>query len=573
MGERWEKAGAAEPWSQKAPSRVADHLVRALQGAGIDRVFGIPGGAISPLFDALIGSDIEVVVAQHEAMAVYEATGWSRATGKPGVVLVTSGPGVLNTTTPVAAAKLDEVPLVILAGDVSGAMSGRGSLQDGGANGLDIVGVMRSLTKRVEVVSGPGRALTALHQALEESQVHPKGPVLLDIAMDLGTIDVEGAGFHGRAMGPAPASAAVCQRIAEHLAQATRPVLWLGVGARNTELGQTALRLAERTRCAVITDIEAKGLIPESHALSLGLFGVGSRGLAERFLASGFDFLLTVGARLDDTTTGGFSELLKPSGVMVQLDHDPARLSRAYAFHEVVHCDLAETLARIEHGSRAPAPHLLLARDAAIREARAAVPLLDAPALTRGPHHPAAVIRALQAAMPKDTVFTTDIGNHLIFAAQHLRLERPGTFHVSNGLGGMGSGIGTAIGLAQGGERPVVGICGDGSFRMVGSELATCVAHGVPVVLAVLDDGQLGMVEHGLKRLFGRADFTRSPAVDVVAWARAMGATAVRIDRERDLHAALGHLGAGPLVLHFPVRAEVEAHNPRADVFAFPSKR
>lgn len=557
---------------ERQTSRIADQLVQRLQAAGVTKVFGIPGGSIAPLYDALIESDIEVVVAQHESMAVYSAYGYSRATGKASVVLVTSGPGILNAATALAAAKLDEAGVVLICGDVGAELKGRGGLQDGGLGGLDIAHVLAPLAKRVEHVAHAGRAVACLDQALVDCMAHPRGPVVLNLGVDVAMGTVAHTVARAQAATLQAASRGLCERIAEQLASAARPAIWLGIGARNAEVGALVLRLAERTRCPVITDIEAKGLVPESHALSLGLVGVGSKGFAEGYLAGGVDFLLTVGARLDDTTTSGFSDLVQAQGCMIQLDHDPARINRSYVFDESVVCDLEGTLTEVANRVPRVSAHLVLARDGAMQEVRRshfAHPVGD---LSSGPHHPAAVLAALQEVFPRDTVFTTDIGNHLIFAAQGLKIEQPGRFHVSNGLGGMGSGIGTAVGLALGhkGRRAVVGVCGDGSLRMVGNELATCAMHGIPVVLAVLNDGQLGMVEHGNQRVFGRSGSCASPDVDVVAYATALGAKAVRIDSKKDLIKAMSWVGTGPLVLEFPVRAEVRAANPRADVFAFP---
>jgi acetolactate synthase-1/2/3 large subunit len=560
------------PTQRAARGRVADQIVRSLVEAGVDKVFGIPGGAVSPLYDALIDASIEVVVTQHEGMATYMATGWSRATVRPGVIVVTSGPGVLNTTTAVAAAKQDEVPLVVLCGDVKASLSGRGSLQDGSPNGLDVVHVMQSLTKHAETVSTASRAVAAVEHALAVSMAHPRGPVVINLAMDTAAADIATTRFQIAAQRLGPAPDAICADIAQHLSTASRPVIWAGIGARLAGAAPLLLRLAERTRCPVITDVEAKGLFPEEHALSLGMFGLGSSGTAEEYLAGGVDLLLTVGARLDDTTTGGFSALVRSEGRMIQLDHAPSRLNRSYEFDDSVQCDLRATLARVERLCQGPPPHLLQLRDAAVREARAGVIHARLPDLDRAPFHPAAVMHALQMSFPRDAVFTADIGNHLIFAAQHLVLAQPDRFHVSVGLGGMGSGVGTAMGLALAsrGQRLVVGICGDGSARMVGNELATCVAHDIPVVLAILNDGQLGMVEHGNERVYGRSAFCRSPEVDYVAWARALGAQAIRVERRQDVERAATMAGKGPLVIEIPIRADVRVRNPRADVFAFP---
>jgi acetolactate synthase-1/2/3 large subunit len=552
---------------------VARQIVECLEQQGIDRVFGIPGGTISPIFDALTDSSIEVVVCQHETMAVYLASGYARATGQPGTVLVTSGPGVLNAVTGVAAAYQDEIPIVVMAGDVVTGNRSRGALQDGGAAGLDIASMMRPITKLCDALEQPERAGAMVQQALRAAQQAPMGPSFLRIPVDMSCSEIPTVQYGQAIPVGGPPDLAMCHQIAFLLAKAERPAFFLGLGSRSGQASKAILELAEWARCPVMTDVEAKGVFPESHPLSLGLFGVGSDGRAERYLEQGVDLLITVGARLDDTTTRGFSPLLREADVMVQIDHDPRRICRSYLPDLALVCEPGEAILEIKSRMIQPSPSVLLGRDSAVSAARGEARLLPAPPLGEAPFDPRAVLAHVQAAFGPDTVFTSDIGNHLLFAARHLVVDRPDAFYVSNGLGGMGSGIGTAIGLAMayGDRRRVVGICGDGGLLMVGNELATCAKYEIPVVLAVFDDGQLGMVKHGMHRTFGRTQGLERPAADLVCYARSLGVDALRIAGPQDLEMAATRAGRGPLVLDIPVDPAVEAANPRVSTLKIPA--
>jgi acetolactate synthase-1/2/3 large subunit len=320
----------------------------------------------------------------------------------------------------------------------------------------------------------------------------------------------------------------------------------------------------------VITDLEAKGVFPESNPLSLGIFGVGGTGYAARYLEGGVDLLITVGARLDDTTTVNYSPLLQPGGTLVQIDHDARRLGRAYRPDVTVCGSLTETLVRIREQLPVMGALDILARDKELRS----VPrlFLELGPLRSAPHDPRAVVVALQRAFDDNTVFTSDIGNHLLFAGQHLVCNRADEFHVSLGLGGMTSGIGIAMGLQQayGDERRVVAICGDGCLMMCGNELATCARYEIPVTLAVFNDGQLGMVQHGSERVYGRSHDFRTPVTDLVAYARSLGADAIRVEREDDLLRAAKNRRRGPLLLDIPIAPGLRAQNPRDETLNFP---
>lgn len=537
---------------------AASQLVDLLAAHQVDRVFGIPGGPISPVVDALLDSSIEFVACQQETMAVYAAAGYARATGQVGVVCVTSGPGALSALTGLASARLDEVPLLLLIGETATTSRGRAALQDGSEHGLDMGAVTASLAKRTVLVERAWSVPMQVASALELAQRRPEGPVVVRLPVDVTRAECRPC--HVSVAPPPPpvgVPPGIGREIAEAIRGAKRPAILLGGRAYRAGCADVVRRLAERTGCPVATDLEAKGLFPESHYLSLGVFGVGSTGRAEGFLGAGVDFLLVVGARLDDTTTGGFSEALRPkAGHVLQLDYAEDRLGRSYAFERLVCADIGLVL------------------EAAYREAtpvltEVAPPITIVPEARRGldqaPHDPRAVPAALQRLLPPDTVFVSDIGNHLLFAAQGMSFDDPGHFHASLGLGGMGSGMGTAIGMALGLPGvPVVAICGDGGMLMFGNELATSVKLGQSLIFAVFNDGQWGMVEHGSQQVFGRSHHWRLPSTDLSAYARSLGAAAVRVESARDLEIIRGGWREPrPLVLDIPTMATVRAANPR----------
>ena len=560
--------------SRVAPSRretrVADQIAATLARHRIDRVFGIPGGAISPIFDALVDSGIELVTCQHESMAAYAAAGYARVTGTPGVVAVTSGPGALNALTGLASAGRDELPVLILAGEADVRNFGRSPLQDGSASGLDLMTMVRPLTKFAELAMRAERAPAAVDQALALINQPPYGAGFVSLPINLTHASVVPARMPlliDRGLEP---DLATCRRIASMLADANRPAIMLGVGAKRAAVGQLVLEIAETLRVPVLTDIEGKGVFPESHPLSLGVFGVGNRGKAHAYLADPVDLLLTIGCRFDDTTTGGYTEALRPArGELVQIDHDPHRIGRSYPPDLAMCANLGRTLQLIQELLPTPTPQVILDRDKAVRRYR---PDPERPAIfdSLAPHDPRLIAPALREVVGADAAFVCDIGNHMLFTAQSLSVDHPDGFWVSQGLGGMGSGIGNAIGmqLAYGRTRQVVCICGDGSMMMSGNELATCARYGIPLVTVVFNDRQLGMVEHGFNGLFGRSPDFRNPEVDFVTYGRSLGLVAERIDSLADLEKVLEVHRGKPMLLDVPIEPEAKPLNPRIELLS-----
>lgn len=540
----------------RSRTTVARHIVHELERFGIDRVFGVPGGACSPLDEALLDSSIEVITCQHEGLAGYMAAGYHRATGRPGVVIVTSGPGALNTATALAAARQDEAGVVVLAGDVMRTNADRGALQDGGASGLRLDTVMGALCGESHTVRHAFQAQTFVSRALSRAAATPATPSSLSIPVDVLRADASPTAVFAAVAPLRTADETIVRMAADELANAHRGLVWLGVGARPHAI---ALKhVLERLGWPVVTDAEGRGVIPDDHPLRVGCIGVGDDGSAQAWIRRcPPDAMLVVGARFDDATTNGYAEeLTRPR--LVQIDHSATRLARGLPAAVAIHADIPSTVAAI--AARLPASTLPIVRG----------PTTRAEPLVTPPFDPRAVVEALQRCFPEETTFTSDIGNHLLATLTRLRVRRADQLHISQGLGGMGSGIGLAFGLAAAGVRPVVGICGDGGTLMAGNDVATCAKYGLPVVLAIFRDGHLGMVRHGNLRVFGRSDPYALPPVDFVAWARALGADAMRIECEADLRAAARRTLRGPLVLDIPIDPESRLENPREMVFNFP---
>jgi acetolactate synthase-1/2/3 large subunit len=548
--------------------RVADRIVSWLAERGVRRIYGIPGGAIAPVYDALIDSGIELVACQHEMTATYMACGEARATGMPGVVAVTSGPGVLNTVSAVAAAMQDELPLVVLAGDVRSDWSGRGAIQDGSERGLDILSVFRSIARLCATIDEPAAAHPTLAAAWEAATRHPRGPVLVRIPVDVASSDLPGLPQPTTVTVAPPAhpEPGVIEQIAQRLARARRPLVLAGIGARTAGVGEELERLLHRVRAPLVTDIEAKGIVAEGHPLSLGVLGIGSWPQALRYARSGVDVLLTVGARLDDTSTLGFG--LCPDAALIQLDHDASRLHRSRRAEVAVVSDLRAALSMLVDAAPRLTGAALVAREIEIVAARGAAepesidesgPVFD----------PRAAIRLLQREVGKDAIYVSDIGNHVVFSGRHLQTEHPSRFVVSHGLGSMGSGFGTAIGLALAhrGARRVVAIVGDGGLLMVGNDLATCARYGIPLLVAVMDNQQLAMVDQGMNALYGRSGCSELPSVDFVGYARSLGVVAETVDCADDISDLAAIADKQTVVARIPVDPSVPAVNARVAGF------
>lgn len=559
----------------------SDWILTRLSSLGVTKVFGVPGGACSGLDDALYrSSDIEFVGCQHESMAGYMAMGYSLATGSPGVITVTSGPGILNALAPVASARLDEISLLVLAGDVISSNAARGSLQDGGTAGLSILNASSTLAKLSLRAEHAYQIPVLLDRCLESVTAEIKGSAVLQIPMDLQGKPALTDGFSRisppeQVTSTSDSADSVLHKACHAIVSAEKPLLMFGIGAKRQLEQDQAIRLAEAIGAPVITDAEGLGLIPPDHPLYVGCFGVGDTGRTGTFTREyQADLLVAVGCRFDDTTTGGFAEQLSDPDLL-QLDYNAERIGRAFA-------PTLGILAPISQSSQSLIqlmPEIPLAQKQKIENLLSTVkqiPTATVPASTVTPIDARTFIRnlgdQLRSHNDSDWVVTCDIGNHLLATLGYLSVDHPQKFHFSMGLGGMGSGIGMGMGIASTGKSRTLAICGDGGTLMSGNDIYTCVKYGFNVVLIILNDGELGMVKHGTTQVFGECDGFQLPGFSILQWADSLGAKSLRYNEIDDLQNILNWQGPGPLVVDVPIDSEVKYYNPREKLAAFPLK-
>lgn len=536
-------------------SRVADVLVDILASAGIDVVFGLPGGTISPLHDALLDrEDVRVVTSRHESGAMFAAAAYAAQTGKPGVVLVTSGPGILNTITGLASAHCDSLPLVVLAGEVPRSLFGRNTLQDGSAHHLNIVATTQHISKLSMQATSPSAAPAMLRRAMATATSGRRGPVVLSLPIDVSSARIEPFEIAGGArlafMDESGEYDTAIAGAATLLHTAQRPLILAGNGCRFGGAPRALRQLAERLQIPVATTPKGKGVFPEGHPLSVGVFGHGGHLSASTYASGGLDVLLAVGTSLSDPATDGWSDQLEASRAFIHVDLDLARVARAYTPTLAIVGDADRVLTRLRRAMpKVPRPPRQFG----------VVHFSDPEREPRGPSGmltPQHALWELQRALGDDALFTSDIGEHLLFATHYLRIDRPDAWLTMTGLASMGSGIAGALGAKLGApRRPVAAIIGDGCFMMSIGDLATAAHENLPLVVAVLNDFRYGMVEAGHEQVYGRRPHYPLGPVDVAAVARGVGARAVTVRRPGELSALdLGALlEGGPLVLDIHV--------------------
>ncbi|MEO7736164.1 MAG: thiamine pyrophosphate-binding protein, partial [Kofleriaceae bacterium] len=461
-----------------ATIRGADLLVEMLAAAGVEVVFGLPGGAISPVHDALLDSKIRVVTTRHESGAMFAAAGYARATGTIGVVAVTSGPGVLNALTGLASAWCDGLPVLLLVGEVPRGAQGKGVLQDGSAHGLQIVEMARYITKLAAEIPRPSALPHMLSRAIVTALSGRRGPALLTLPMDVTTAQVGRPRAGGSVTIGNLIADELLDEIAELLRDAQRPLILAGSGMRGGGAPALLRSVAERLTCPVATTPKGKGTFPEDHPLALGVLGMGGHRSAQRYLATGVDVVVALGTSLGDLATDGFSAHLQAPRALVHVDIDARQIGRSYAPTHAVVATVAELLAGLEarliaHGDR---PKPLRALPGGVeRHVLASSRRFDRIASQDA-------LAEIQEILPRDTIYSIDSGEHFLFAAHFLETNLPDAFVAMTGLGSMGQSIGAAIGAQLAfPDRMIAAICGDGCFAMNAFEVATAVAERLPI--------------------------------------------------------------------------------------------
>jgi acetolactate synthase I/II/III large subunit len=531
--------------------RAADALIAALERGGVDTVFGMPGGATLPLYDALAGSAIRHVLMRHEAGAGHAAEGYARATGRVGVAFATSGPGATNLVTPIADAHMDSIPTVFVTGQVRTTLRGTNAFQE-----ADVIGITAPVVKHSITVERPDDAAQAIADALHLAMTGRPGPVLVDIPVDVASAPARDAVHEPYLPGHRPRTRPNGRQIrlaARAIAAARRPVLYAGGGVVHAGAAAELTALAHAADLPVTTTLMALGAFPAGDARWLGMLGMhGTR--AANWAMDEADLIVAVGARFDDRVTGALDEFA-PAAKVIHVDVDPAEIGKNVAAHVPIVGDARLSLAAIAADLDPLDPARLAPWWERIRGWQKAHP--DAPG------GPELVLDALHAATGGDAIITTDVGQHQMWAANRLRFDAPRRWITSGGLGTMGFGLPAALGAqAALPDATVVCVSGEGSLLLNVQELATAVVEELPVKVLLLDNGSLGMVRQQQDMFWGgrrsAVDLGASP--DWAALAAAFGAAGRSVSEPDEVPDAIADTLAepGPALLRVAIAPEAD---------------
>jgi acetolactate synthase-1/2/3 large subunit len=528
-----------------APRSGARLLVSTLERLGVEVVFGYPGGAIMPVYDALAGSSLRHILVRHEQAAAFAADAWARKSGKVGVCLATSGPGATNLVTGIANAMMDSVPIVCITGNVAQGVMGTDAFQE-----IDILGVTLPIVKHSILVRDPADIPAAVEEAFHIAASGRPGPVLIDLPKDVQVGQTaDDFGFpYPNAVQPIDYDAIAAA--AEMIRSAERPLIYVGGGVKIGRATEQTRAFANRTGIPSISTLNALGTIPTDAPGFLGMLGMhGTRAANEAVQEA--DLLIVFGARFDDRATGKLAEFA-PHARVVHFDIDASEIGKLRETHVAVAGEIAPGIQaltdRLADAPLAIDPWMIRCASRAQRTAFR----YDAPG--EGVYAPA-LLKAVSEAAGDAFVAACDVGQHQMWAAQHCRFSRPEAHLSSGGLGAMGFGLPAGIGakLADP-EAAVVVIAGDGGFMMNIQELATARRYGVAVKVLLLDNSSLGLVRQWQELFFdgnySEVDLSDNP--DFVKVAEAFGVEAFRISRREEVEAGIARLLAadGPCLAH-----------------------
>ena len=523
-------------------------ILRSLENLGVTDVFGLPGGAIMPFYDELMSSTgIRHILVRHEQGAGHAAEGYASSTGRLGVCIATSGPGATNLVTAIADAYMDSVPLLAITGQVFSTLMGTDAFQE-----VDIVGITMPITKHSFLVTKPEDIPATIAAAYQIAMTGRPGPVLVDVTKDcqqnsapyIWPPKVELPGFR-----PVPkAHGKQILAAAQLLAEAKRPVLYVGGGVIRAKASAELLELAELVGAPVVTTLMARGAFPDSNPLNLGMPGMHGTVPAVLSLQES-DLLISLGARFDDRVTGKPSEFA-PNAKIVHVDIDPAEISKIRFADVPIVGDAKDVIADLTVAFRAAietTPSDLSVWWERLDLLRARYPLgYDEP--EDGLLSPQYVIQRIGQLTGPEAIYASGVGQHQMWAAQYIKYERPNSWLNSGGAGTMGYGVPAAMGakVAEP-ERTVWAIDGDGCFQMTNQELATCTINKIPIKVAIINNSSLGMVRQWQTLFYdGRHSFTDLNTghdtvmiPDFVKMADAYGALGIRVRNKEDVDAAI----------------------------------
>ncbi len=529
----------------------AQIIMEVLLEQGVDTVFGYPGGAVLNIYDELYKSAdrIRHILTAHEQGAAHAADGYSRATGKTGVVFATSGPGATNLVTGIATAYMDSIPLVAITGNVALSLLGRDSFQE-----VDITGITMPITKHNYIVKNIMELADTIREAFRIANTGRKGPVLVDVPKDITAMECE---FVPKAATlPLPAREPKASRMDQAVAllqACKKPLIYLGGGIISSNASAELLSLAEKLQIPVVSSTMALGGFPHHHPLHLGMIGMHGTYIAN-WAAHNCDLLLVAGARFSDRVAGNRASFASKATI-IHVDIDAAEMDKNV--HSALHiaADLQRVLT-ILYDRLPPCKHEEWLEEIKAPKGKVGTRKKD------GYVNPRDLIEKVAAMVPGDTIVATDVGQHQMWVAQFYPFEKPRTLLTSGGLGTMGYGLGAAIGAKVGmPDKTVVLFSGDGSFHMNLQEITTLVSYQLKVIVLVMNNQVLGMVRQWQKAFYeGRFSATDPHRkTDIKKLAEAFGATGMRIEKPEEMDSVLQAAFAepGPVVIDCHISPDV----------------
>ena len=516
--------------------RAVDALMECLKAEGVDVVFGLPGGANLPTYDAFYEAGIKHILVRHEAGGGHAAEGYAKATGKVGVSLGTSGPGATNLVTPICDAMMDSVPVVFITGQVRTELLGTDGFQE-----ADTIGITMPIVKHSFMIQHPLEIPRSIHEAFHIARTGRPGPVVVDIPQDLSRADIPYEPVTDVHLpGYQPTTDGNQKQIrlaAKALANSRRPVIYAGGGVINADAAPDLTELGLSDRFPVTCTVMGLGGFPATHDQWLGMLGMhGTR--SANYAMDEADLICAIGARFDDRITGKLSEFA-PRAKFIHIDVDPAEISKNVPAHIPIVGDAKNILPRLtaEYRALAPDPSRLDEWWSRIHAWRERHPLGYEPSQDAEikPQH---MIQALYEATGGDAIVTSDVGQHQMWTAQYYHFAKPRRWINSGGLGTMGFGLPAAMGAKVGcPDETVVCVAGDGSVQMNMQELATCSQEGIAIKVFIMNNGYLGMVRQWQElfwdKRYSQVDMGQWP--DFVKVAEAYGATGLRFEDKSTL--------------------------------------
>ena len=536
----------------------AQSLVKSLEAAGVDVMFGLPGGAILPAYDPIYDSKIRHILVRHEQGAGHAAEGYAQVTGRAGVCIATSGPGATNLVTPLADAAMDSVPVVAITGQVPGPAIGTDAFQE-----ADIRGITMPFTKHNFLVTDAREIPNAVAQAFHIATTGRPGPVLVDIAKDaLQTMtdfnwpkEIKLAGYRI----PGEPNAQSITDAAQLIAESKKPVFYVGGGVIKSNASAELKELVEKVGAPVVTTLMALGAFPDSHRQHLGMPGMHGSVSAVTALQKA-DLLITLGARFDDRVTGKLSSFA-PKARVIHVDIDPAELGKNRSVDVPINGDLKAVI-------KALIPAIKQKPDlatwwSALDKLKATYPVgYDKPA--DGSLAPQYVIERIGQISGSDSIYVAGVGQHQMWASQFINYEKPRTWLNSGGAGTMGYAVPAAMGAKVGAPNTTVwAIDGDGCFQMTNQELVTCALNNIPIKVAIINNESLGMVRQWqtlfYKGRYSNTDLQSKIVPDFVKLSDAMGCVGLRCESADDVDATIEKamsIDDQPVVVDFRVNRD-----------------